>query len=48
MRFFSNTTRAILAGAALATTLMSTASAQADYPNRPVSVGCSAGHRWRE
>ena len=38
MRFFSNTIRAILAGAALATTLMSTASAQADYPNRPVSV----------
>ena len=38
MRFFSNTTRAILAGAALATALMSTASAQADYPNRPVSV----------
>ena len=28
MRLFSNTTRAILAGAALATTLMSTASAQ--------------------
>jgi tripartite-type tricarboxylate transporter receptor subunit TctC len=38
MRFFSNTTRAILAGAAFATTLMSTASAQADYPTRPVSV----------
>ena len=38
MRFFSNTARALLAGAALATTLMSTASAQADYPNRPVSV----------
>jgi tripartite-type tricarboxylate transporter receptor subunit TctC len=38
MRFFSNTTRAILAGAALATALMSTAAAQADYPNRPVSV----------
>ena len=38
MRFFSNTTRVLLAGAALATTLMSTASAQADYPTRPVSV----------
>jgi tripartite-type tricarboxylate transporter receptor subunit TctC len=38
MRFFSSTTRAILAGAALATTLISTAVAQADYPSRPVSV----------
>ena len=38
MRFFSITARAILAGATLVTTLMSTASAQADYPNRPVSV----------
>ena len=38
MRFFSSTTRAILAGAALATTLISSAVAQADYPNRPVSV----------
>lgn len=38
MRFFSNTARALLAGAALATALISTASAQADYPNRPVSV----------
>jgi len=38
MRFFSSTARAILAGAALATTLIGMASAQADYPNRPVSV----------
>jgi tripartite-type tricarboxylate transporter receptor subunit TctC len=38
MRFFSSTTRSILAGAALATTFISTASAQADYPNRSVSV----------
>ena len=38
MRFFSSSTRAILAGAAFAMTLMSTASAQADYPNRPVTM----------
>jgi tripartite-type tricarboxylate transporter receptor subunit TctC len=38
MRFFSDTIRAILAGASLAATLMGTASAQADYPTRPVSV----------
>ena len=38
MRFFSITARAILAGATLVTTLMSTASAQADYPNRPVTM----------
>ena len=38
MRFISSTTRALIAGAALATTFISTASAQADYPNRSVSV----------
>ncbi len=38
MRFFSSSTRAILAGAAFAMTLMNTASAQADYPNRPVTM----------
>jgi tripartite-type tricarboxylate transporter receptor subunit TctC len=38
MPFFSNTVSAILTVAAFATGLMNTASAQADYPNRPVSV----------
>lgn len=38
MRFISSTNRALIASAAIAATFFATASAQSDYPNRPVSV----------